>query len=74
MVTLQDIKIQIEKCGIPCEIKDFSRNIRDEDELWNDIEKGYQQMEKWVKKRDKVMIAVLSTRIGKAAEELMKLR
>lgn len=73
MVSLQDMKIQLNKCGIPCNIKDFSRKIRDEDELWDDIEKDYQQMEKWMNKRDKVMVSILSTRIMRAVEELMHL-
>lgn len=70
---LQELKIYLEKCGIPCEIKDYSHKKRNKDELWEDIQRDYQQMEKWLEKKDRVMISILSTRIKTSAKKLLQL-
>lgn len=70
MTKLEDIRKELNKNGIPAEIKDYSRKDKTFEELIEDIAEANRDIEKWMQKGDAVMVAIISARIGRLLKEL----
>lgn len=68
---LKLIQNKLKKFGITAEIKDFSLKDNTTEELWDKISFEIQNLKEWEKKRDTVMVAIISKRLDRLSQRIL---
>lgn len=69
---LKTIQKKLKKLGIAAEIKDFSLDDNITGELWDKIGREIDNLKEWNKKRDIVMIAIISKRLKRLSQRVIE--